>query len=893
MKITDRILLHLSRYYGHAIEVVAPWAMTQDGIASSVGTERKNVAIPLKRLADSGYIAIHKRHIKGERSIRKIYALTAKGMKEAGRISKAFGENSIVLIDLEGKQRESRIRDVSTFTSVGVDMLDVALALKDGLLDCRQLQRQRARSERKLVDMTDRMPVVQGFVGRGKELEGLRRSVGDGATKAVVVSGIPGIGKTTLVAEFLRDWKREHDVFWLKMHEWTGLRGLLVALGEFLSAQGKPALLGSIRQAESLDLDRISIILRSEVSGSKGIAVIDDFHKGDERVREAVKVAFEILAEEDSDLTLILIGRSISAFFDARNSRMSRRAATIVVEELDADSCRQILQRRGIPERYHEKALAVANGHPLCLQLFDPASESTRPSEFYDFMDREVSVSLSPMETGIMTASALARYPLPPDAFSSPRIAYGEESSQSSLLQLEADMGRALIALKEKNLIVEGAYGVIDSHDLLKDFFRSKASGRLRRSIHLALSQFYIDGDSPFSANEAVHHLTEAGDLDSALEIAKTYGREILERVGCFTLRAFLEASLTTKAKYLREPGFQLLSAEICEMEGDLDSAIRALGGISSSGGPTGDAVVARAMRLQGNILTRKGELQKAQDSLVRGKEIATSLGDARLRSSISCDLGNLYHKQGLLGPARENLEDAIKEAEEAGDDVLRGRSLYGIAKIVAAEERYEEAISIEKSSLDILRQTGALSDQAKVLSSMGSCYDAIGRHEDALRCQDEAYDLSVRAGDVFTQGYASVNAANALLDSGLFDEAKKRLDRATEIITKTGDVLMLSFLALLEGKMRWEKDEWDPAEGCFKRCIELAERSGQKYYLANWQIIIGNFYASQGKKEIALSYLLSAKEICESNSLTDLTEYVLQRLSAMGNQEDDHFHQD
>ena len=882
MKIVDRILLHLSRYYGHAIEIVAPWAMTQNGIASGVGADRKNVAIPLSRLAESGHVTIHKRHIKGEKSIRKIYSLTASGMEEAGRVSKSFGETSVVLIDLEGNQRVSRMRDVSTFTSVKVDMLDVALALKDGLLDCRQLQQQGARTERKLVDMTERMPVVKGFVGRSKELEELRRSLQSKETKSVVVSGIPGIGKTTLVAEFLKDWKKEHSVFWLKMHEWTGLRGLLIALGEFLSAQGKPALLSSITKAESLDLERVGLTLRSEVSGSKGIAVIDDFHKGDEKVREAVKIVFEILMEEDSDLKLIVIGRSISAFFDARNSTLSRSVTTVVVGELDEDSCHQILLHRGISEIHHEKALAVSRGHPLSLQLFDPASESTRPSEFYDFVEREVSVSLTPLEMGIMTASALARYPLAPDAFLSSRIAYGEESGQSSMLQLETDVNKSLISLKEKNLIVEGTYGVIDSHDLLKDFFKKKASGRLRKNMHLALSQFYIDGDSPFSANEAIHHLTEADDFASALEVARLYGNEILERVGPFTLHAFLESSLASKQKYLKEPSFLLLSAEIYGMDGNLDLALGALTSISGQVGREMEPMVVEALRLQGNILSRRGDLEKALESFVKGKEMATRLGDARLRSSISCELGDLYNRIGQLKPARENLEDARRGAEETGDDVLKGRSLYGIAKLVASEERYEEAISIEKDAIQVLRQTGALSDQAKILSSMGANNDAIGKYEEAMKCQDEAYDLSVRAGDVYTQGWASINASATLFKSGKLDEAKMRIDRANIIATKTGDIPMLSFISLMEGKLRAERGDWTSAENYFSKSIDLAKKSGHKYYDANWRISIGNFYASHGKKDVALNYLLSAKEICEGNALKDLLDYVSQQISAL-----------
>ena len=126
------------------------------------------------------------------------------------------------------------------------------------------------------------------------------------------------------------------------------------------------------------------------------------------------------------------------------------------------------------------------------------------------------------------------------------------------------------------------------------------------------------------------------------------------------------------------------------------------------------------------------------------------------------------------------------------------------------------------------------------------------------------------------------MNASATLLKSGHFDDAKMRIDRASSIATKTGDVPMLSFLALMDGKIRAEEGDWGSAESYFSKCIELAEKSGQKYYNANWRISIGNFYASHGKKDVALNYLLSAKEICESNALKDLMDYVSQQISAI-----------
>ena len=879
-RISDRVLLHLLRYYDHPIEIVAPWTLTQDGIAANINSERKNVAIPLKKLEETGYLVVFKRHIKGSKTVRKIYTLTGRGKAKAEGLSDTLGDLTVDIVDLEGNRREAKLKDVKTFVTGNSDLLDVILAIRENVIDCRELQQRELRSIRKLVDMTEKMPIVRRFFGRKEELELLHRSIQKSSTKAMIISGIPGIGKTTLAAEFVKDLRKECDVYWLKIHEWTGLRGILTSIGEFLSAQGRSALLRSLETSDAIDLEKTSIIMSSDLGSARGIAVFDDFHKSDSKMIEAIRVIFRLLVENDSDFKLLLIGRTIQSFFDVRDLAIQKNIICMTLGHLDSESCQQILLSRGIPPKFHDEALMMAKGHPLCLELFNPDFLGRRPVEFLEFLDREISNSLSPIEMRVITAAALARYPLSPDVFLLSERIIDTRLQNRDVLEVERDVHSALVSLKERNLLFDAAYGTIDTHDLLRDFFISKAPPELRKTIHLALSQYYIDDDSPFSANEAIYHLTAAKDFDSALEVVSSYGDEIISRVGYQTMRSFIDAAIGSDVATGGSPHFMLIKAKVEEAEGNWNSALESLE--KASKGKIDETTLIEIGRLQGNILLRKGKLAEAQALLMEAQERARKSKNSRFLALISCDLGNLLHRMGMLEAARTQLDQALDASELIGDSLLKGRTMYGIAKTIAANENFDEAIDFEEQALKILKQTGALSDQAKVLTSMGTYLDATDQLEKALQCQDEAFSLATESGDVVTQAYSLANGASTLLRLGRHCEAKERINRAFKVFSNIGDEMMLSLLYMLRGAIFVEEKDLESAEKNFQECIDLIGRSEQKYYLANWLIQIADLYESYQKTEAAIAHLSTALQICHDNSLQALEDYVEKKLKIL-----------
>jgi len=84
LTVRDRIIVHLSAYTRFAEDFECPADMCQSGISAAVGKSRAHITLELGRMMDAGLLNQRMAHVKGARSKRKTYSLTATGM-DAGR----------------------------------------------------------------------------------------------------------------------------------------------------------------------------------------------------------------------------------------------------------------------------------------------------------------------------------------------------------------------------------------------------------------------------------------------------------------------------------------------------------------------------------------------------------------------------------------------------------------------------------------------------------------------------------------------------------------------------------------------------------------------------------------------------------------------------------------
>ncbi|WP_241832405.1 effector-associated domain EAD1-containing protein, partial [Pseudofrankia sp. EUN1h] len=115
-------------------------------------------------------------------------------------------------------------------------------------------------------------PRNPNFVGRGEELEGLRRrltGVGSASVLPQALHGLGGVGKTQLAVEYAYRWRDEYDVVWWVAAEQPG--ELIAGLAELAGALGV-AVVGAAAESAS----RAVGLLKARQVARQWLVVVDN-----------------------------------------------------------------------------------------------------------------------------------------------------------------------------------------------------------------------------------------------------------------------------------------------------------------------------------------------------------------------------------------------------------------------------------------------------------------------------------------------------------------------------------------------------------------------------------------------------------------------------------------
>jgi restriction system protein len=192
------------------------------------------------------------------------------------------------------------------------------------------------------------------FIGRKRELDWLEREVSERRYPGmpVVVTGVPGIGKTAVVAEFIRRFETRRQVIWIRCSEFE---------------QAAPAFEEAMRsQIEDRSLREVVVVLDG----------------ADEISEEQLGTAFRRVVNYKRVRTVIVT---------SRNELKLRGESVLRLESLpEAESQSLIEDQFSNSVLSHEsmlKVLGVANGHPLTISLIAKMARSLDPEQLRLVLD--------------------------------------------------------------------------------------------------------------------------------------------------------------------------------------------------------------------------------------------------------------------------------------------------------------------------------------------------------------------------------------------------------------------------------------------------------------------------------------------------------------------------
>ena len=99
LTVQERIILHLNEYSRYVEQIEVPFALTQEGIAQSVGVVRSAIPRAMKKLMSKELVREELAHVEGLARRRKIYYLMTDGLMSANNIKNKLMTMNIEIID--------------------------------------------------------------------------------------------------------------------------------------------------------------------------------------------------------------------------------------------------------------------------------------------------------------------------------------------------------------------------------------------------------------------------------------------------------------------------------------------------------------------------------------------------------------------------------------------------------------------------------------------------------------------------------------------------------------------------------------------------------------------------------------------------------------------------
>jgi tetratricopeptide (TPR) repeat protein/DNA-binding transcriptional ArsR family regulator len=344
-----------------------------------------------------------------------------------------------------------------------------------------------------------RVPTNENFMGRRAELAQL-----DGPERVVVVEGMPGVGKTALVAQYAIHKPAGRPLFWHSFRGLESLPWLASRFSIFLAQQGDRQLMHALEQRVDIS-DAREILLRSLDDG-RFLIVLDDIHRiEDPKLREFVTDALNRVQKAK----LIVTSRETPRYDGTLPQRLLLRLQGFPDAEVG-----EFFQQKGIriSAELLPKVREEVGGHPLALNLLlEAASELNVKVEqlldripernIEDYLLQEVFGSLSDDERQLLSHASIFR---------------GRFSADDLTAVAKKTADHALLKLRRRHLVQSDGTDFA-LHEVMRNFFYKLLKDR--DQFHLRAAQRYLERQTIDGRLEAMHHFLAAGKRDRVLQL--------------------------------------------------------------------------------------------------------------------------------------------------------------------------------------------------------------------------------------------------------------------------------------------------------------------------------------------------------------------------------------
>lgn len=850
LTVDRRIVVHLFELKHSEMDFDVPYEAVQDGMADAVSIRRDNIPRTVKKLKEEDLIYEVLKRVKGLPRKRKAYFLTDKGMDFAREILHEVGSLKVTLKMTDGSVKIMPFHDVASYMSIKLTTNDLSELLKDDSsideVDVRsfvsgEAQPSSLQMSGDFVSFMQDVPVTKRFYGRERELTGIKEWLSEDTSSMISITGIAGIGKTTLAAKAAKEMDGRVHVFWYRFHKWDSLRNVLYSISRFLEEMGRTSFKNYLDTTSDIEKKQFFPILQKSLTEGPILMIFDDFQRAADEVVEFFSDVKEILPSTDT-IKIMVVGRQVFPFYDRSDVLLKKLVRELNLVGLDKKSSRGLLKIENMSDEMFEKIYVVTKGHPLFLQLILSARDLEDQKDIKRYIYEEIFKKLEERESLLLQIASVFRYPAPSSAF------FMEEGLDFTTLD----------RLVETNLIQETSYDEYEAHDLIKEFFYNRLTPSQRIGYHRKASNFYMEDGTERATVEAMYHLAMGGETIKALKLASTYGERIITMGYVEQFSSVLDLLEKHRIKETEEftAISHLLKGEVELIMGRWDKSLSQFKRAAAIAEAEDRHLINVRSNLRiGWIEFLRGNRERALKRLEKSLKLARKLSDKEQMAKSLQALGDLYSARGELEKSKVYFKEALTLTDELDNPSIEAASFIGLGIVYTNQDRPKEAIRKFQLAVEALERTENILETARVKISMGVVQVSQGDYEEALMNFEDAIEICSEAGDIRQQGYALSGAAEVYIRNSEHDLAANYLDEALSIFTSLGEKFKIAMVHKDFGRLHLLNRRPKKALREFDLCMKILGEIGSSYYMDRTGDEISRILLKTGHKKEAKRY--------------------------------------
>ncbi|GIF52411.1 DNA-binding SARP family transcriptional activator [Asanoa ferruginea] len=699
-------------------------------------------------------------------------------------------------------------------------------------------------------------PPTRTFLGRDQALRRLDTVVGGagGAPVAVVISGMAGVGKTTLAVQWGHRVRRRFPDGQLAvdLRGWAQSRSLRPAevVGRFLAAFGVPA------ASTPADLDEAVQVYRTITADKQLLVLLDNAEHADQ-VRP-------LLPAGDGSVTLVTSRNRLAGLVAVDG------AVALPLDVLAPATSSALLGRLlGADVVAREQAaaadLAALTGHlPLALRIAAAQVDTGRPRPITTYNQR---LRAGDRLAGLgiehdAAATVSAAFDLSYAALAEPArrlfrllaLVPGAEfgAGLATALTGRPEIGPALDPLVAASLVNERGPGRYGLHDLVAEYARGRlaadepdhdaARGRLfgwyldhvdaaSRLVYPEFSRLPVTAPATPSvafpsAADAVDWITaELPNLVPTVAVAAQHGpRPVAVRLADALRPLLWSTGSPTEWRAIAEAALVAAAAD---------------------NDPMGTAAAEISL---GDLHAQRSDLPAAEPHYRRALELARSSGWQAGEGGVMGNLALLYWRNGRLLDAIELFEGSIEVAQRNENRTAEATVLGNLSGLYWALGRLDESAKVLQRGLRLHRAAGWPQSSAIAFLGLGLIRSEQGRYKQARRALTRALRMATRNGNRRTEGDVLCAIAQVHAACGEGEEAIRTARRAIEIGIETERSRLLADAHKALGMAYHGNDDLDQAADALDEAIRLARRAAYPHTEVGALAALADLRREQGR---------------------------------------------